>query len=155
MTGESKIMREILSATYTRIAVSVLLGFAIGSVFMAVFNENVVATYETLFSNPGLTLQTAGQTILDGYGLGHLLHFGRELNSMDQVIGIMLVIVLIGLLADKLVAALKAVERVAQPAVLAAKVAPLVRRLPKPAVLRPCAVASRPRQGRPHQGPMV
>lgn len=68
MTGESKIMREILSATYTRIAVSVLLGFAIGSVFMAVFNENVVATYETLFSNPGLTLQTAGQTILDGYG---------------------------------------------------------------------------------------
>jgi len=41
-------------------------------------------------------------TILDGYGLGHLLHFGRELNSMDQVIGIMLVIVLIGLLADKL-----------------------------------------------------
>ncbi len=41
-------------------------------------------------------------TILTGYGLGHLLHFGRELNSMDQVIGIMLVIVLIGLLADKL-----------------------------------------------------
>lgn len=68
MTGESKIMREILSATYTRIAISVLLGFAIGSVFMAVFNENVVATYETMFSNPGLTLQTAGQTILDGYG---------------------------------------------------------------------------------------
>ena len=41
-------------------------------------------------------------TILGGYGLGHLLHFGRELNAMDQVIGIMLVIVLIGLLADKL-----------------------------------------------------
>jgi len=40
-------------------------------------------------------------TILSGYGLGHLLHFGRELNAMDQVIGIMLVIVLIGLLADK------------------------------------------------------
>jgi NitT/TauT family transport system permease protein len=40
-------------------------------------------------------------TILSGYGLGHLLHFGRELNAMDQVIGVMLVIVLIGLLADK------------------------------------------------------
>lgn len=40
-------------------------------------------------------------TLLTGYGLGHLLHFGRELNAMDQVIGIMLVIVLIGLLADK------------------------------------------------------
>lgn len=41
-------------------------------------------------------------TILSGYGLGHLLHFGRELNAMDQVIGIMIVIVVIGLLADKI-----------------------------------------------------
>ena len=41
-------------------------------------------------------------TILTGFGLGHLLHYGRELNSMDQVIGIMLVIVVIGLLADKI-----------------------------------------------------
>ena len=40
-------------------------------------------------------------TILTGFGLGHLLHYGRELNAMDQVIGIMLVIVSIGLLADK------------------------------------------------------
>ncbi len=42
-------------------------------------------------------------TILTGFGLGHLLHYGRELNAMDQVIGIMLVIVAIGLLTDKLV----------------------------------------------------
>lgn len=41
-------------------------------------------------------------TILTGFGLGHLLHYGRELNAMEQVVGIMLVIVLIGLLADKL-----------------------------------------------------
>jgi NitT/TauT family transport system permease protein len=41
-------------------------------------------------------------TILTGAGLGQLLHFGRELNAMDQVIGIMFVLVLIGLLADKL-----------------------------------------------------
>jgi NitT/TauT family transport system permease protein len=41
-------------------------------------------------------------TILTGYGLGHLLHYGRELNAMDQVLGVMLVIVLIGLLADKI-----------------------------------------------------
>jgi NitT/TauT family transport system permease protein len=40
-------------------------------------------------------------TLLTGYGLGHLLHFGRELNAMDQVAAIMLVIVVIGLLADK------------------------------------------------------
>ena len=41
-------------------------------------------------------------TILTGFGLGHLLHYGRELNAMEQVIGIMLVIVSIGLLADKI-----------------------------------------------------
>jgi NitT/TauT family transport system permease protein len=40
-------------------------------------------------------------TILTGFGLGHLLHYGRELSAMDQVIGIMLVIVVIGLIADK------------------------------------------------------
>ena len=41
-------------------------------------------------------------TILTGFGLGQLLHFGRELNSMEQVIGVMAVIVAIGLLADKI-----------------------------------------------------
>ena len=40
-------------------------------------------------------------TILTGFGLGHLLHYGRELQAMDQVLGVMLVIVFIGLLADK------------------------------------------------------
>ena len=41
-------------------------------------------------------------TILTGFGLGHLLHYGRELNAMEQVVGIMFVIVLIGLLTDKI-----------------------------------------------------
>ena len=41
-------------------------------------------------------------TILTGFGLGQLLQNGRDLNAMDQVIGIMLVIMVIGLLADKI-----------------------------------------------------
>ncbi len=41
-------------------------------------------------------------TILTGFGLGQLLHYGRELNAMDQVLGTTLVIVLIGLLADRI-----------------------------------------------------
>ena len=40
-------------------------------------------------------------TILSGFGLGQLLQYGRELNAMDQVIGVMISIVLIGLIADK------------------------------------------------------
>jgi len=41
-------------------------------------------------------------TILTGFGLGQLLHYGREQQAMEQVIGIMAVIVVIGLLADKI-----------------------------------------------------
>lgn len=41
-------------------------------------------------------------TILTGFGLGHLLHYGRELNAMEQVIGVMLVIIAIGLVTDKI-----------------------------------------------------
>jgi NitT/TauT family transport system permease protein len=40
-------------------------------------------------------------TILTGFGLGHLLHYGRELNAMEQVIAIMLLIVGIGLAVDR------------------------------------------------------
>jgi len=40
--------------------------------------------------------------IMTGFGLGYFLHNGRELLAMDTVIGIMLVIVIIGLLADKI-----------------------------------------------------
>ncbi|HYC76076.1 MAG TPA: ABC transporter permease [Planctomycetota bacterium] len=42
-------------------------------------------------------------TILTGFGLGHLLHYGRELHRMEQVLGVMLVIVLVGLGVDRLV----------------------------------------------------
>jgi NitT/TauT family transport system permease protein len=41
-------------------------------------------------------------TILSGFGLGHLLHYGRELHAMDQVVGLMLVIIAIGFAADKI-----------------------------------------------------
>ncbi len=40
-------------------------------------------------------------TILTGFGLGQLLHYGRELFEMSQVIGVMCVVILIGLLVDK------------------------------------------------------
>jgi NitT/TauT family transport system permease protein len=42
-------------------------------------------------------------TILTGFGLGHLLHYGRELHAMDQVLGIMLIIIVLGLLVDRLI----------------------------------------------------
>ncbi len=40
-------------------------------------------------------------TVLTGFGLGHLLHYGRELQAMDQVAAIMFVILIVGFVADK------------------------------------------------------
>jgi NitT/TauT family transport system permease protein len=40
-------------------------------------------------------------TILSGFGLGHVLHYGRELGAMEQVLGVMIVIVFVGLAADR------------------------------------------------------
>jgi NitT/TauT family transport system permease protein len=40
-------------------------------------------------------------TVLTGLGLGHLLHYGRELLAMDQVLGVMFVVVLVGLAVDQ------------------------------------------------------
>ena len=42
-------------------------------------------------------------TILSGFGIGALLHNGRELHAMDQVVGLMLVIIVIGFAADKII----------------------------------------------------
>jgi NitT/TauT family transport system permease protein len=41
-------------------------------------------------------------SIITGVGLGRLLDNGRELSAMDQVFGVMLMIVLVGLAVDKL-----------------------------------------------------
>ena len=45
----------------------------------------------------------AGELLFVSMGLGHLLQMGRDLNDMAQVVAVMIVIVLIGLSADKLI----------------------------------------------------
>ncbi|MEI8313400.1 MAG: ABC transporter permease, partial [Verrucomicrobiota bacterium] len=40
--------------------------------------------------------------ILTGFGLGQLLNYGRDLLAMDQVMAVMVVLIVLGLLADKL-----------------------------------------------------
>ncbi len=42
-------------------------------------------------------------SVVSGFGIGQYLHYGRELQRMYQVIGIMFIIIAIGLLADKLI----------------------------------------------------
>lgn len=45
----------------------------------------------------------SAELIKSSIGLGFLLHMGRELNDVSQVIGLMLVTILLGLLVDRLV----------------------------------------------------
>lgn len=45
----------------------------------------------------------AGELLYTLPGLGHLLTMGRELNDMNQVVAVMIVIVVLGLLTDRLV----------------------------------------------------
>ena len=40
--------------------------------------------------------------VVSGFGIGQYLHYGRELQRMYQVIGIMFIIIVVGLLADKI-----------------------------------------------------
>jgi sulfonate transport system permease protein len=41
-------------------------------------------------------------TVLTGFGLGHVLHYSRELQAMDGVFAIMILIIFIGLVSDRL-----------------------------------------------------
>ena len=41
-------------------------------------------------------------TIISRFGIGQLLHFGRELHAMDQAVAVMVVIVLVGFISDRL-----------------------------------------------------
>lgn len=67
MSKTNEILKDILSASPMRVFLSVVLGFVIGSIFMAAFNEDVVDSYQYFLGNPGYTLQVAFQTIFDGY----------------------------------------------------------------------------------------
>lgn len=48
----------------------------------------------------------AGELLFVTVGLGHLLNMGRELNDMAQVVAVMVMIVVIGLITDRMVFAL-------------------------------------------------
>lgn len=41
--------------------------------------------------------------VIDAFGLGHMLHVGREFHAMDQVMGVMIAIVAVGVTVEQLV----------------------------------------------------
>jgi len=67
-TKAQSVLREIMSGDPVRIALSILLGFFIGAVFMVVFNDQVVAAWSNFSSDPAYAFSTIWWTIQDGYG---------------------------------------------------------------------------------------
>ena len=68
---ESKVqsvLQEIMSGDPVRIALSILLGFFIGAIFMVVFNTQVVNAWSNFGADPGLAFSSVWWTIQDGYG---------------------------------------------------------------------------------------
>ena len=64
----TSVLREIMAGDPVRIALSVLLGFFIGAIFMVVFNEDVVSSWSNFGTDPNYALSTVWWTVQDGYG---------------------------------------------------------------------------------------
>lgn len=64
----SQVLREILTGSPVRTILSVFVGFAVGAVFMVVFNPEVIKAFGYFFSRPGDAFGAMAKTIGDGYG---------------------------------------------------------------------------------------
>ncbi|NBQ92648.1 MAG: ABC transporter permease [Micrococcales bacterium] len=67
-TKAQSVLREIMAGDPVRIALSILLGFIIGAVFMVVFNDQVVSAWSNFSADPAYAFSTIWWTIQDGYG---------------------------------------------------------------------------------------
>jgi simple sugar transport system permease protein len=61
-------LKEIAAGGFTRTILSVFLGFLIGGIFMAAFNEDVIKTFSYFGSRPTDALGAIWNTIAEGYG---------------------------------------------------------------------------------------
>ena len=64
----SQVLREILTGSPVRTILSIFVGFAVGAIFMVVFNPEVLKSFGYFFGRPGDTFAAMGKTIGDGYG---------------------------------------------------------------------------------------
>jgi len=64
----SLIAREILAGSPLRTLLAVLIGFAVGAIFMVAFDQDVLDAFAYFGSRPTDALAAMAQTIADGYG---------------------------------------------------------------------------------------
>lgn len=87
LTKPENVLTEIMSGDPIRIALSVLLGFIIGAIFMAIFNADVIAAWGNFSADPGYAFSSIWWTIQDGYGAlfsGSILNLNST-NFIDAI----------------------------------------------------------------------
>ena len=75
------VLHEIMAGDPLRIALSILLGFIIGAIFMVIFDPRVLEAWGSFGSDPTTAFTSVWLTIQDGYGAlftGSILNFGAD-----------------------------------------------------------------------------
>ncbi|MEY4418466.1 MAG: hypothetical protein RIQ88_904 [Actinomycetota bacterium] len=87
LSKPESVITEIMSGDPVRIALSVLLGFIIGAIFMAAFNPDVISAWSNFAADPALAFSSIWWTIQDGYGAlfsGSILNLSSS-NFIDAI----------------------------------------------------------------------
>lgn len=64
----SQALKEILSGSFTRTVLSIILGFLVGALFMVASNREFIESLAYLFARPGDALAAAAEVVSKGYG---------------------------------------------------------------------------------------
>lgn len=86
-TKAESVLHEIMAGDPVRIALSVLLGFIIGAIFMVVFDPQVIKAFGNFGSDPSYAFSEVWWTIQDGYGAlfsGSIINLNTD-NFVDAI----------------------------------------------------------------------
>lgn len=83
----SQALKEILSGSFTRTVLAIILGFLIGALFMVASNREFIESLGYLFARPGDALAAAWNVVAEGYGaLIRGAIFNAEADTFEKAI---------------------------------------------------------------------
>lgn len=83
----SQALKEILSGSFTRTVLSIILGFLVGAAFMVASNKEFIESLAYVFSRPGDAFGAAWTVVSEGYGaLFRGAIFNAEADTFEKAI---------------------------------------------------------------------
>jgi simple sugar transport system permease protein len=83
----SQALKEILSGSFTRTVLSIILGFLVGAAFMIASNKEFIEALSYILSRPGDALGAAVSVVNEGYGaLFRGAVFNAEADTFEKAI---------------------------------------------------------------------